>query len=90
MGDTVLACFGRIPWTDRQGVRRARRRQSDDVDDDGDDGDIDGSDDADRDGGDDENNDEGDVDSNGGRMVNGLSCAWMPMKTSIVENWGGG
>ena len=70
MGDTALACFGRIPWIDRQGVRRARRQQSDNVDDDGDDGDdgdSDGSDADDKDGGDDGNNNECDVDSDGGR-----------------------
>ncbi len=38
MGDTALACFGRIPWIDRQGVRRAQQRQSDHVDDDGNNG----------------------------------------------------
>jgi hypothetical protein len=38
MGDTALACFGQIPWIDHQGVRRARQQQSDNVDDDGDDG----------------------------------------------------
>jgi hypothetical protein len=39
MGDTALACFGRIPWIGRQGVRRAGRRQSDNVDKDGNNGD---------------------------------------------------
>ncbi len=38
MGDTALACFGRIPWIDRQGVRRARQQQSNNADDDGNDG----------------------------------------------------
>jgi hypothetical protein len=35
MGDTVLACFGRIPWIDHQGVQQARQRQSDNFDNDG-------------------------------------------------------
>ena len=65
MGDTALACFGRIPWIGRQGVRRARRRQSNDVDNDGGDDDNNGSDANDKDGSDDGNNDEGDADSNG-------------------------
>ncbi len=39
MGDTALACFGRIPWIDHQGVRQAQRQQSDNVNDDSDNGD---------------------------------------------------
>ena len=35
MGDTALACFGRIPWIDCQGVQQAGRGQSDNVNDDG-------------------------------------------------------
>ena len=66
MDDTALACFGRIPWIDRQGVRQARRRQSNDVDDDGDDGNSDGSGANNRDGDDDGSNEEGDIDGNGG------------------------
>ncbi len=66
MGDTALACFGRIPWIDCQGVRRARQRQSDDVDDDGDNGNSYGRDANDRDGGNDGDNDEGDIDGNVG------------------------
>ena len=31
MGNTALACFGRIPWIDRQAVRQAQRQQSNDV-----------------------------------------------------------
>ncbi len=50
MGDTALACFGRIPWIDRQGVRRAQQRQSNNVNDDGNGGDSNGSDADDKDG----------------------------------------
>ena len=28
MGDTALACFGRIPWIDHQGVRRAQQQRA--------------------------------------------------------------
>ncbi len=66
MGDTALACFGRIPWIDRQGVRGARLRQSDDVNDDGNNGNSNGSDTNNRDGGDNGNNDKGDINSDGG------------------------
>ncbi len=66
MGDTALACLDRITWIDRQGVRQACLRQSVDVDDDGDDGNSDGSNANDRDGGNDGNNNEGDIDCNGG------------------------
>ena len=43
MGDTALACFGQIPWIHHLGVRQARQRQSNDVLNDGDDGDSNGS-----------------------------------------------
>ncbi len=66
VGDTALACFGRIPWIDRQGKCRARHRQSNDVNDDSDNGDSDGSNADDKDGGDDGNNNKGDVDGDGG------------------------
>ena len=66
MGDTPLACFSRIPWIDRQGVRRARRQPSVDVDGDGDNGDSNGSDADNKDGGNDGNNNKGDVDGDGG------------------------
>ena len=66
MGDTALACFGRIPWIDRQGVQQAQRRQIGNVNDDGDNGDSNGSDTDDKDGGDYGNNEEGDVDGDCG------------------------
>ncbi len=66
VGDTALACFGRIPWIDRQGVRWSWRRQSNDVDDDSDDGNSNGSDANNKDGDNDGNNDKGDVNGNGG------------------------
>jgi hypothetical protein len=28
MGDTALACFGRIPWINSQGARQARRQRA--------------------------------------------------------------
>ncbi len=66
MGDTTLSCLGWIPWIDRQGVRQARRPQSDDVDNNNKDGDSDSSNANDRDGGNDCNNNKDDVDDNGG------------------------
>jgi hypothetical protein len=66
IGDTALACFGQIPWIDRQGVRRAQQRQSNDVADDGDNGNSDGSDANDKDGGDNGNNDKGDINGDDG------------------------
>ncbi len=62
MGDTTLACFGQIPWIDRQGVRRAQQQQSNNVDNDGNNGDSDGSNADNKDGGNDGNNNKGDVD----------------------------
>ena len=56
MGDTALACFGRILWIDSQGARQAR------VDDDGDSDDNDAND---NDGGNGDNND-GEVEHNSG------------------------
>ena len=61
MGDTALACFGRIPWIDSQGARRTTTT-SDDVDDDGDSDDNDAND---NDGGDGDN-DDGEVEHDGG------------------------
>ncbi len=67
VGDTALACFGRIPWIGRQGVRRAQQQQSDNGNDDGNDGDSDGSIANGRDGSNDgNNNNKGDVDGDGG------------------------
>jgi hypothetical protein len=65
MGDTALACFGRIPWIDCQGVRLARRRQSNNVDNDGNDSNSDGSNADDKDGSNDGNIDKDGVDGNG-------------------------
>ena len=66
MGDTTLACFGRMPWIDRQGVQQAQRLQSDNVDDDDNNGNSNGSNANNRDGCNDGNNNEGDVDGDGG------------------------
>ena len=62
MGDTTLACFGRIPTNDHQGAQRRRATTSEDFDDDSD---SDGSNIDDKDG---EYgiNDDGEVYSDGG------------------------
>jgi hypothetical protein len=61
MGDTTLACFGRIPWIDSQGARQAQRRQATCRDNDGGDGDNEDGE-VEHDGGDDnDNNDYDDV-----------------------------
>ncbi len=62
MGNTALACFGRIPTIVRQGAQWQQATTSDYVDDNGNSG---GSD-ADNKDGDDGNNDDGEVDSDGG------------------------